>query len=310
MLDKYERVLVTGGAGFIGSHICEELVNIGKQVITVDDLSTGKQENVPNGAEFIELDITNLERLREVLQNIDIVFHVAAQPSTRKSIEDPNLDFNSNVTGTFNVLTVALEEKVKRFIYTSSSAVYGEPKRLPMKEDDYPAPTTPYGASKLCGEIYALIFKEAYGLPVTCLRPFNVYGTRENLGTTLDEVALYTQAILNNRPITIYGDGNQSRDFVYVKDVAHAHILAAEDDESIGRILNVGTGTEVTINMLIEEIQSVSGKKAIISREPWPSGDIYQEYGDISLANKLLGYSPTTSLTEGLQIVSQSFHIQ
>lgn len=309
MLDKYKKALVTGGAGFIGSHICEELVKIGKQVVTIDDLSTGKIENVPSEVEFIERDISRPEELNGILNDIDIVFHVAAQPSTRKSLEDPKLDFNSNMTGTFNMLTAALAKKVSRFIYTSSSAAYGEPKQLPMKEDDYPLPTTPYGASKLCGEIYSLMFKETYGLPVTCLRPFNVYGTRENLETSLDEVVLYTRAILNNEPITVYGDGNQARDFVYVKDVAQAHILAAEHDESIGKVINVGTGNEVTINMLIAEIESASGKRAVINREPWPGGDIYQEYADVNLANNLLGFTPATGLVEGLRIISQSFQI-
>lgn len=310
MLDKYKKALVTGGAGFIGSHVCEELLKIGKQVVTTDDLSSGKQENVPNGVEFIELDISRPEILKGAFGDIDIVFHVAAQPSTRQSIVNPEIDFNSNVTGTFNMLTLALEAKVKRFIYTSSSAVYGEPKRLPMKENDYPAPTTPYGASKLCGEIYSLMFGETYGLPVTCLRPFNVYGIRENLETTLDEVVVYTQALLKNQPITIFGDGQQSRDFVYVKDVARAHILAAECDASIGKVLNIGTGTKVSINELVTEVQSVVGKKVIINREPWPEGDIFQEYGDINLAQKLIGYSPATSLKEGLGIISHSLEVQ
>jgi len=301
MLDRYKKVLVTGGAGFIGSHICEELLSYGKEVVIVDDLSTGKRENIPPGAEFLQLDVTDRAGMQHALRGVDLTFHVAAQPSGRRSVEEPQLDFESNVRGTYNMLTASLEANVKRLIYTSSSAVYGEPKYLPLDEDHLPDPTTPYGASKLCGERYCLVFSRIYGLPCTCLRPFNVYGPGENLETSLDEVVLYTWAITKQKPITIYGDGNQTRDFVYVKDVAHAHILVAERDESIGQVLNIGTGVETSINRLVQEIEQITGIKAIVRYEPWPPGDIYREFGNNQQAREVMGYSPTTTLREGVE---------
>jgi len=198
------------------------------------------------------------------------------------------------------VLTAALEAKVKRLIYTSSSAVYGEQKRLPLDEKHVPDPSTPYGTSKLCGERYCIVFSRIYGLPCTCLRPFNVYGPRENPGTSLDEVALYTRAVLKKQQITIYGDGNQTRDFVYVKDVAHAHILAAEHDASIGQVLNIGTGSEISINRLAQQIEEITGNKAMAQYKPWPPGDIYREFANNQLAEAMIGYSPVTILREGI----------
>jgi len=300
MLDGYRRALVTGGAGFIGSHICEELLSYGKKVVIVDNLSTGRQENIPPGTEFLELDVTDRAGMQRALKDVDLIFHVAAQPSARASVEDPRLDFESNVRGTYNLLTAALEANVKKLIYTSSSAVYGEPKHLPLDEKHVPDPSTPYGTSKLCGERYCIVFSRIYGLPCTCLRPFNVYGPRENPETSLDEVALYTRAVLKKQPITIYGDGNQTRDFVYVKDVAHAHILAAEHDASIGQVLNIGTGSEISINRLVQKIEETTGSKAMAQYEPWPPGDIYREFANNQLAEAMIGYSPVTILREGI----------
>jgi len=300
MLDGYRRALVTGGAGFIGSHICEELLSYGKKVVIVDNLSTGRQENIPPGTEFLELDVTDRAGMQRALKDVDLIFHVAAQPSARASVEDPRLDFESNVRGTYNLLTAALEANVKKLIYTSSSAVYGEPKHLPLDEKHVPDPSTPYGTSKLCGERYCIVFSRIYGLPCTCLRPFNVYGPRENPETSLDEVALYTRAVLKKQPITIYGDGNQTRDFVYVKDVAHAHILAAEHDASIGQVLNIGTGSEISINRLVQKIEETTGSKAMAQFEPWPPGDIYREFANNRLAEAMIGYSPVTILREGI----------
>jgi len=303
MLDGYSGVLITGGAGFIGSHLCEEILDCGKQVVVIDDLSTGKEENLPPEVHLIKMDIADQRKLWGAMKGIDIVFHVAAQPSTRDSIENPDLDFRCNTLGTYNILMAAREAGVRRFVYTSSSAVYGEPKKLPLSEADLPVPMTPYGASKLCGEHYCSAFANAYGLPSTCLRPFNVYGPRENLDSSLDEVAHYTLAIMEGRPVTVYGDGSQTRDFVYVKDVARAHVLAAHNDESIGKVFNIGTGLETSINDLINVIREVTGRKAQIERKPWPEGDIRREFGDISLAERLIAYTPQTRLGEGVKHV-------
>jgi UDP-glucose 4-epimerase len=292
--------MVTGGAGFIGSHICDELVRIGKDIVVIDDLSTGSRNNIPSGVEFIKVDIRDYSEVRKAIEGVDLVFHVAAQPSTRASIDEPNLDFGSNVWGTFNVLEASLGAKVKKLVYTSSSAVYGEPKNLPMRESDKPEPTSPYGASKLSGELYCLVYHRVYGLPVTCLRPFNVYGARENKEVTADEVYLYTRALSHEESITVFGDGSQTRDFVHVKDVAHAHILAAQEDKAVGYVINIGIGYEVAINELVTEIEKVTGKNATVNKKPWPNGDIYREYADIGLAHRLIGYSPGKTLSVGI----------
>lgn len=301
MLDKYTNVLVTGGAGFIGSHLCRELLRLGKKVTVVDNLSTGKAENVPAGARLLVLDITQPAILTQAMEGLDLVFHVAAQPSTRRSVDDPLLDFEPNARGTFNVLRAAKAAGVKRLVYTSSSAVYGNPKRLPIKERHLPAPLAPYGASKLCGELYCRVFDRVYGLPCTCLRPFNVYGPGENPLVSQDEVYQYLKAVLEGQPVIVYGDGNQTRDFVHVQDVVQAHILAAERDDSRGYVLNVGTGVETSINQLVQDIEAVTGQKAIIRHEPWPQGDIAREFGDITLAGKVLGYSPRVNLRQGIE---------
>ena len=307
MLDRYNRVMVTGGAGFIGSHICDKLMSIDKNVAVIDDLSTGDINNVPSGAEFINIDIRNYTKVRNAFRGIDLVFHVAAQPSTRASLDNPGRDFDSNVRGTFNVLKASLEAGVKKLVYTSSSAVYGEPKRLPMREADKTKPASPYGASKLSGELYCLVYHRAYGLPVTCLRPFNVYGPKENAEVTGDEVYLYTRAISRGEPITIFGDGNQTRDFIHVADVARAHILAAQKEEATGYAINVGTGSEVAINSLIKEIEKAAGKKALVDKKPWPRGDIYREYADTELADRLLVFSPGVTLSQGIAALIDAF---
>ncbi len=305
-LDDYRRVMITGGAGFIGSHLCEEVLRCGKPVVAVDDLSTGRESNLPPGVDFIRMDIAAPDGLQEAMRNVDLVFHVAAQPSTRLSIEDPERDFRSNALGTYNVLAAARRAGVRKFIYTSSSAVYGEPASLPISEADLPIPLTPYGASKLSGEHYCTVFTRVYGLPCTCLRPFNVYGTRENLATSLDEVARYTLAIVAGQPVTVYGDGTQTRDFVHVKDVARAHVLAADCDDGTGKVFNVGTGVEISINELVGGIERVTGRKAAIEHSPWPEGDIRREFADISLARAVLGYAPQMPLAEGIREIAGS----
>ncbi len=300
MLERYPTVMITGGAGFIGSHLCEEIESYVRRCVVIDDLSTGDVGNVPEFVDFFQMNLVELDRLTNAMKGVDLVFHLAAQPSTRDSISDPDLDFRSNTLGTYNVLKAAHKAGVRRFVYTSSSAVYGEPEKLPLTESDVPVPGTPYGASKLCGEHYCSAFHHVYGLTCTCLRPFNVYGPRENLETSLDEVAHYTAAVMEDRPITVFGDGSQTRDFVYVKDVARAHLLAADNDASIGKVINIGTGGEITINELIATIENVTGNKARIQPEDWPEGDISREYGDISQAKEILGYVPQTDLIEGI----------
>ena len=306
MLDSYKKILVTGGAGFVGSHVCDELLRLKKDIVVVDDLSTGKAENLPSSVEIARIDIASGD-LAPVMKGIDLVFHVAAQPSTRRSVEDPLRDMRSNALGTLRVLLAARDAGVKKVVYTSTSAIYGEPQDLPMSEDQSPAPSSPYAASKLTGEHYCYVLHQLRGLAYTCLRPFNVYGTRENLEVSLDEVARYTLAAIQDREITVNGDGNQSRDFVHARDVARAHVLVADEDHALGRTFNVGTGTETTINSLLKTIQEVTGRQPRVQHQPWPKGDIYREYASIRLAGEVLGYSPQEDLRAGLKELADAF---
>jgi UDP-glucose 4-epimerase len=308
MLNEFKRIIVIGGGGFIGSHVCEELLQMGKEVIVFDNLSTGKEENVPKGSKFIKGDIKDLEQLKGVMNDndIDLVFHEAANISTPRSVEEPLYDLRENVLGTFNALYAALKSNVKRFIYASSAAVYGEPKYVPLDEKHPTEPISPYGVSKLAGERYCVAFYKTYGLKTVSLRFFNVYGPGENLKTTLDEVILYLNKMLSNRPITIFGDGNQTRDFVYVKDIVRAQLLAAEKDEAISEVINVGTGIETSINELVKTIEEVTGHKAIINHAPLRNGEIKRSFGDISKAQKILGYKPKFRLKEGIQELMNS----
>jgi UDP-glucose 4-epimerase len=307
VLRDYEKVLVTGGAGFVGCYIAEELVRLGKQVLVLDDLSTGKGENVPEGAVLLQADVADWPAVRAAMDGIDLVVHAAAQPSARSSVEDPWLDLRSNVWGTYNVLESAREARVKKVVYTSSSAAYGEPKTLPMREEDRPEPGVPYGVSKLCGENYTLVYHRVFDLPCVCLRPFNVYGPRENPETTLDEVFRYTESILKGEEVVVYGDGTQSRDFIHAGDVARAHVLAAEVDAAVGDVFNVGTGRPVTIKELIEQIERVTGSAAKVRWEQWRPGDIYQEYADTRRAQEVLGFSAGTGLERGIRELVSSF---
>lgn len=301
MLGGFERALVTGGAGFIGSHVTERLVQLGKEVTLVDSLRTGRKENISREVRFVRGDITDLEEVRANLRDVDVVFHAAAQTSTPKSVEDPLLDFRINALGTLNVLRAALDSEVKKVVYCSTAAVFGQPRYLPVDEKHPFEPISPYGASKLAGELYCLAFYRTYGLRTVSLRFFNVYGPRENLETTLDEVALYLSSAMRNRAITVLGDGNQSRDFVYVKDIARALLLAADSKSAEGRAFNIGTGVETSINDLVDTIERVTGRKAVVRHKPWRKGDIHRSFADISKARTILGFSPRYTLKDGIQ---------
>ena len=301
MLTGFEKILVTGGSGFIGSHVAEKLIQLGKDVTILDNLSTGREENVPKGVKFVKGDLREIELLKNVMKDIDLVFHEAANASTPKSVEDPKYDFDVNALGTLNVLSVSIRCGVKKVVYASSAAVYGEPKYVPIDEEHLTDPISPYGVSKLAGERYCIAFHKSYGLRTVCPRFFNVYGSRENLETTLDEVVLYSNAILHNLPITVLGDGNQTRDFVYVEDVAEAQLLAAERNEAEGEVINIGTGIETSINKLVETIEAVSDRKAIVHYAPPRKGDILRSFGDISKAQRILDYKPKFTLMKGIE---------
>ena len=298
-----KRVLVTGGAGFIGSNLCQELAERGKHVIILDDLSTGKKGNIEalrgDKVEFVEGSVTDPPLLNKLFQGVDCVFHLAAIPSVPRSIENPLASHHTNITGTLNVLLAARDNKVRKVIYASSCAVYGETKVVPVTEDIPPNPQSPYAVTKLAGEYYCRGFEQVYGLPTVCLRYFNVYGPRQDPSSQYAAVIpKFISSLLEDEPPIIFGDGDQTRDFIFVDDAVAANILAAESN--ITGIFNIGTGQKVTINELAQVISSIMGKDIEpIHREP-RSGDIKHSLAGISRA-RAFGSEPQYSLPEGLE---------
>lgn len=298
-----KRIVITGGAGFIGSHLAEEMVRQGYQVVIFDNLSTGRIENVElcmkkGNVEFIQGDVTNLSLLRKVFQATSYVFHLAALASVPQSIENPKASHEVNVTGTLNVLIAAKERGVNRLVYASSSSVYGDTSTIPQREDILPNPQSPYAVTKLAGEHYCRVFQQVYRLPTICLRYFNVYGPRQSLNSQYSAVipSFIKSASEGVSPI-IFGDGEQTRDFIFVKDVVEANILAAES-RCTGNV-NVGTQKRVSIKRLAQLIINLtcSAVKPIYG-EAKP-GEVRHSLADIDKA-KTLGYYPKYSLKEGL----------
>ena len=296
--------VVTGGGGFIGSHIVEELLRRGETVRVIDNFSTGKRENLatfrPN-PEIIEADISEAGNLAEIFRGVDYVIHQAAIPSVPKSILDPLKSHRANVNGTLNVLNACRESGVKRVVYASSSSLYGDSPTLPKHEEMTPNPLSPYGAQKLFGEIYCQVFTKSYGLETVSLRYFNVFGPRQDSTSQYSGVlALFIPAVLQNRRPKIYGDGLHSRDFTYVQNVVEANLLSCTAPGVGGQAFNVACGGRITLNSMLEQINSITGKDiAPIYAEP-RSGDIKHSQADISKARKLLNYEPKVSFAEGL----------
>lgn len=302
--------IVTGGAGFIGSHLAEELLKRGYQVIILDDLSTGKRGNIEpiltqGNIQFIEGSVTDLPLLNKLFQNVSYVFHLAAIPSVPRSIESPLASHNVNITGTLNVLLAAKDNKVKKVIYASSSAVYGDTPTLPKREDMPPNPQSPYAVTKLAGEYYCQVFYEVFDLPTICLRYFNVYGPRQDPSSQYAAVIpRFIDRLFKDESPIIFGDGEQTRDFTFVKDAAEANILATESDAT--GVFNIGTGRRVSINELARLITRFMDKDSKpIYQEPRP-GDVKHSLADISKA-KQFGYNPRYNLEEGLRETMRGF---
>jgi UDP-glucose 4-epimerase len=307
-----KAAVVTGGVGFIGSQLAEELLKRRYKVIILDDLSTGKLENITHilnstkptnfttqQTEFVRGSIADLPLVKNVFQGVDYVFHQAAIPSVPRSIENPQATHDANITGTLNVLLAAKDNGVKKVIYASSSAVYGDTPTLPKTEDMFPNPQSPYAVTKLAGEYYCRVFHQVYGLPTVCLRYFNVYGPRQDPRSQYAAVIpAFIQNVLDGRPPIIFGDGKQTRDFTFVRDVVDANILAAESDAT--GVYNIGRGERVSINRLAKlVIKLVGNKVAPVHREPRP-GDVKHSLADISRARQF-GYNPQYDLEEGLR---------
>ncbi len=298
-----EKVVVTGGAGFIGSHLAEKLAGRGYQVTIIDDLSSGKRKNIErllsqDKVGFIKGSILTPPLLQKLFQGTDYVFHQAAIPSVPRSINNPLASHEANVTGVLNVLIAARDNGVKKVIYASSSSVYGDTPTLPKREDMLPNPQSPYAVTKLTGEYYCRVFEQVYGLATICLRYFNVYGPRQDIDSQYAAVIprFIKRALAGKAPI-IFGDGEQSRDFTFVTDVVEANILAAES-QACG-VFNIGRGKNITINELANLALNITGSKVEPSyQEPRP-GDIKHSLADISKA-RTFGYEPKYSLKEGL----------
>lgn len=299
-----KKVIVTGGAGFIGSHLAEELVRQGYHVVILDDLSTGKVENIEGllsreDVEFVKDSVTNLPLLCRLFREVDYAFHLAAISSVPRSIEDPIACHDVNMSGTLKVLLAAKENSVRKVIFASSSAVYGETHTLVQREDMTPNPLSPYAVTKLAGEYYCQVFHQVYGLPTVCLRYFNVYGPRQNSNSQYAAVIpAFIERVTNANPPVIFGDGEQTRDFIFVKDAVEAGILVAENNAC--GILNIAFGETVTINELAKLVIRISGRNMEVIRQEARPGEIRHSLADISKA-RTFGFEPKYTLEEGLK---------
>jgi UDP-glucose 4-epimerase len=309
MLCEYSKILVTGGAGFIGSHIVDRLLNEGFEVAIIDNLDTGRLENIAHyqdreGFHFIKGDIRDFNLVKEAMKDMDAVFHEAALASVTLSVENPLLTNDINVSGTLNLLKASSDLNVKRFIYASSAAVYGDTSSPQKKENMTRNPTSPYGVSKLAAENYVKLFHKLYGLETVSLRYFNVYGPRQRFDIQNaygGAITIFTNRLLRNMPPIIYGNGEQTRDFVYIQDVIEANILALNSKNAAGEAFNIGTGTNISINQIAEILKDKMNKKHLknVHADPRPT-DIRHGYADINKAKKILGYNPKFSIKEGL----------
>lgn len=299
------RYLVTGGAGFIGSNTVDELVRRGHGVVVLDDLSSGKEENlaeVRSKITFVKGSITDIEAVQKAMQQAEYVIHLAARTSVPRSVKDP-LDTNRiNVDGTLNVLVAARDNRVKRIVFAASSSAYGETPTLPKREDMQPQPISPYGVSKYVGELYAHAFGRCYGMENVCVRYFNIFGPRQDPDSPYSGVlSRFANAFLEDQQPVVFGDGEQTRDFTYVDNAVQANLLACEAPTASGGVFNVGTGSRVSLNQTLEYLRRISGKKLQAKYEPPRDGDIRDSQADISRARQVLGYEPTVMFEEGLE---------
>jgi nucleoside-diphosphate-sugar epimerase len=298
--------LVTGGAGFIGSHIAAALAKDGARVRVLDDLSTGHRENIDEiggDVEFIQGSVANEELLNKVLQDVELVFHEAAIPSVPRSVEAPRQTHIASVDGTFSLLVAARDRGVKRVVYAASSSAYGDQPTLPKSEEMRPDPLSPYAVAKLVGEYYCRAFTRVYGLETVSLRYFNVFGPRQDPGSQYSGVvSRFISVLLSNERPVIYGDGEQSRDFTYIDNVVFANLSAASAKEASGKVINVANGQRITLNQLLAELKELMGKQDVTAEYLEPRvGDVRHSLADIAMARELLGYESKVDLREGLQ---------
>ncbi|MEM2109431.1 MAG: SDR family NAD(P)-dependent oxidoreductase [Candidatus Odinarchaeota archaeon] len=305
------NILVTGGCGFIGSNLASALVKEGHTVHIIDNLSNGKLENIQ---EFIDKivfwkgDITDRGQVDKVVSKVDIIYHLAAQISVSESIKDPAKDATVNIGGTLNILQAAAAYGVKKIVYYSSAAVYGEPEYLPIDEKHPLKPSSPYGLSKLTAEKYAEFYSKFYGLNIIVIRPFNVYGPKQDPKNAYSGViSKFLDLAILGKEIQIYGDGNQSRDFIYVEDLVNLSLTALRKETPGFIVLNGGTGEKTTIRNLAAEIKKLTASNSQIRFLPRREGEIYESYADISEAERVLDFKPCYRLEDGLKRLIEFF---
>jgi len=299
------RYLVTGGAGFIGSHVVDELVRRGQDVVVLDDLSTGQEANIQDVRRKIDFrvgTITDMKDVQSACRGADYVIHLAARASVPKSVKDPIETNHTNIDGTLNVLVAARDAGARRFVFAASSSAYGETPQQPKIESMAPAPISPYGVTKYVGELYAQVFGRVYGLENASIRYFNVFGPRQDPTSQYSGVlSRFMLAILRNERPVIYGDGEQSRDFTYVANVVDETLRACEAAGASGGVFNGGTGARITLNQVIKLLAKIAAREIRPAYEPARVGDIRDSQAEISLARKVLGYEPEVLFEEGLR---------
>ncbi len=306
--------LVTGGAGFIGSHLAEGLADLGHEVRILDNFSTGRRENIAHLAgrvEVFEGDIRNEAEVAKAVDGMDTVFHLAALASVPRSVDDPIASNDVNVVGSLNMLVASRDAGVRRFVYSSSSSVYGDTPELPKHEEMPAHPMSPYAVAKLAGEYYTRTFHGLYGLETVCLRYFNVFGPRQDPGSQYAAVVpIFASRLLEGRAPTIYGDGEQSRDFTYVSSVVDANVLASEAKGVEGNVFNIARGDTITVNELYRRLQKLIGTAIDAVYEDERPGDVKHSFADISRARSMLGFSPAMGLDEGIELTVEWFRSQ
>lgn len=301
---KDKNILVTGGAGFVGSHIVDTLSSQ-NNVIVLDNLFTGLSSNLEESKDrvkFVKGDVLDKALIKDIVKDIDYIFHLAAHVGNIRSIENPYYDMEVNIKGTLNLLEACRDSRVKRLIYSGSAAIYGEAKHLPIDEDHPLYPESPYAVSKMAAEKYCFAFNKVHDIPVAVLRYFNIYGPRQDTSEYANAISIFLDKFSRKEPINIYGDGKQTRDFIFVGDIVAANILAATHPAAIGGVFNIATGLATTINQLVDIIRQVSGYKGTVNYAPFRAGEIIHSRANTEKASKVLGFRPQTSLKDGLSL--------
>ena len=298
---KNKKVLVTGGAGFIGSNLVKKLISDKNEVVVIDDLSSGFISNISNidGVKYINGDIRNRKQVNDAIKGVEVVFHLAASVGNKRSIDFPLIDSQINVLGTLNILEECVKEGVRKIVTSSSAGIFGELKTIPIKEDHPIEPDSPYGCSKLCEEKLCLSYSKLYDLEAVCLRYFNVFGPNQRFDAYGNVIPIFVYKMLHNEPIIVYGDGNQTRDFVHVNDVVQANINSA-NSIGVSEAFNIASGDRISINDLINLITKNYKKEVKIEYTNKRPGDVMHSLADISFARNEINYNPSVDLEKGI----------